>query len=679
MRRSLANYRRSDVRSKPHVKGIIHKRQRTLGEFKIPTTAILPLRKRDGMNVIQHDDSPIVLDEDGTTLYQDDMVEEGKMIISSQEDIEYNEEIPYEVEDNEKISYEIESNEIIYSSEPVPLLQEEIQDDIIEIIEPENDTIQDYEIIEESQGGDGDIIEISEGVTDGNISKENRVMECPICRVDISNLELYAREAHCEQCLDKSLPQRTSPKRSLSQNLKKVPEANKEKSMSLLQTPKKVTKVIKKVRSMKRRPPLPSIKILTFHSGYKIVVDGFNFDSHPEINKYFLSHFHADHYIGIGKTWNQGIIYCSEITSKLLQVKFKISPETIIELVNDEWVKFTDYIDVMTMDANHCPGASIFLFREKNEEGEVVKRILHTGDFRVTESLSLKIASLLDGAKIDQIYLDTTYLNDGNSHPTQAEVIDKTAKYMKSYFKEIDRKQLHMHKNGNILDRLKGQCDVVKRNIILVGSYSIGKEKLAQGIARELNDGNKRIYINEGKDLRQYFIPANGRLLNLHEDIFVDVHIVPLRILKDDTRICEYIRQHYDGLTWLDVNLVGIIPTGWTFHGVWGYRRRTYAEKVEIVKDTVGKQRYGSHIDDLWFDEQVIRRDKKRLKERGKFDIFNVPYSEHSSFPELIQFMCGLIRWDEIIPTVNVDKLDDMVEWFDIVKSGYNEDTMRIQ
>lgn len=668
MRRSLANYRRSDVRSKPHVKGIIHKRQRTLGEFKIPTTAILPLRKRDGMNVVEDNNdnaSPIVLDEDGSTLYQDDVVQqEEKMVISSQEEI-------------------VESHETVYSSGPLPSVCEVdggFADDVIEIIEPENEMVQEeYEMIEESQG---DIVEITESIDVGTYDEKKPAMECPICHVDISHLELYAREAHCERCLDTSLPQGDltkqrkaiqqsvrqgdSPKKSLPQPVKKVPKEKKEKPH----------------RPKKQRPPLPSIKILTFRSNYKIVVDGFNFDSHREINKYFLSHFHADHYMGIGKTWNQGMIYCSKITSKLLQVKFKILPETIVELEEDSWVAITELIDVMTMDANHCPGASIFLFRERNEEGQVVKRILHTGDFRVTEALSMKIAHVLDGCKVDQIYLDTTYLNVGNSHPTQAEVIDKTAKYMKSYFTELDRRteQDQPQQSHNILDRLvKKPAGSKRKNIILVGSYSIGKEKLAQGIASELNGGNKAIYINEDKDLRQYFIPAGERLMpglqglqgggGGGESGSVDVHIVPLRILKDDKRICEYIRQQYDGLTWLDINLVGIIPTGWTFHGVWGYQRRPYDEKVRVVRDIIGTEKYGSHIEDKWFNEQMARRERKKLKERGKFDIFNVPYSEHSSFPELIQFLCGS-QWDEIIPTVNMDKLEDMREWFDIIKKS---------
>lgn len=645
MRRSLANYRRSDVRSKPHVKGRVQKRQRTLGEFKIPTTDNLPIRKRDGMKlIVNNDESPIVLDEDGTTLYPEDIMEEA-MIINSEKEIKYKEEI----------HFKIKTNEVIHSDSIESLREENSQDNIIEIIEPEDEISYNDDIVEEIQD---DVMEISETATQENTSIKDSSMECPICHVDISDLELYAREAHCEQCLDKSLNPKSTVKKA------KSPKKNtqKEKKEKKLKKPKKP------------RPPLPSIKILTFHSNYKLVVDGFNFDSHPDIDKYFLSHFHSDHYMGVGKNWNQGIIYCSKITSKLLQFKFNFPSEKIFELENEEWNQITNSIDVMTIDANHCPGASIFLFRERNGDGQVVKQILHTGDFRVTEALTLKIASVLDGFDIDQIYLDTTYLNLGNSHPTQDEVVQKTAKYMKSYFNDIN-KQNTQKKSNNILDKLVRKQEHKKRkNIILVGSYSIGKEKLAQGIANELNNGNKAVYINDDS-LRQHFIPGNERL-SLTETNYnsssVDVHIVSLGLIKDDNKICEYIRQQYHGLTWLDINLVGIIPTGWTFHGAWGYQKQTYEDKMKAVQNIIESNEHGSHIDNSWFDKQMLRRDKKKLKERGKFYTFNVPYSEHSSFPELIQFMCSpMISWNEIIPTVNMDKLEDMLEWFNIIKSLY--------
>ena len=48
-----------------------------------------------------------------------------------------------------------------------------------------------------------------------------------------------------------------------------------------------------------------------------------------------------------------------------------------------------------------------------------------------------------------------------------------------------------------------------------------------------------------------------------------------------------------------------------------------------------------------WFDKQV---DLSK-----KFQIFKVPYSEHSSFDDLVKFAtCGEFKWDKIVATVNL-------------------------
>lgn len=649
MRRSLANLRRSDIRSKPCVKKIkSYKRQKTLTEFKIPTAASLPIRKRDGLKVILNDgDTPIVLDEDEIAL--DTLEEDGRLNVECQE-IERGKSGETVTEET-IIDQEVDSVHITDHGESLVSLLES-QQSVIEIIESDNETTK-----EEIQG-----TTIDEGTMtiDTNTDKTNSI-KCPICNIDISELELYAREAHCEQCFEKNLTKEISNK--VEFNLKSSPKKQL-----------KENKNNKKKKKKKQRLPLPSIKILNFKSGYKLVVDGFNFAPDPNIEIYFLSHFHSDHYIGINKSWDNGKIYCSIITSQLLRYKFKVPSERIFELENDTWVPITDKIEVMAMDANHCPGASIFLFREWGVEGTIVKQILHTGDFRVTKQLTHKISDVLrdrsiNGCKcIDEIYLDTTYLNVGNSHPTQNEVITATAQYIKSYFDELTNKQSYGRSN-NILDKLiKHRHDKERKNVVLVGSYSIGKEKLAQGIAKELNQGDNGIYIRETDILRKKFIAEQEQISLSGANRYVDVHIVPLNILKEESKVCKYIKETYCGMTWLDVNLVGIIPTGWTFHGHWGYQRKNIEEKEEIIQKILGDDNYGDHIGNGWFKRQITRRDQKKLKERGKFDIFNIPYSEHSSFPELIQFLSSReICWEHIFPTVNLDKLDDMKEWFQAI------------
>ena len=63
------------------------------------------------------------------------------------------------------------------------------------------------------------------------------------------------------------------------------------------------------------------------------------------------------------------------------------------------------------------------------------------------------------------------------------------------------------------------------------------------------------------------------------------------------------------------------------------------------------------------FDISSILRQYKKY---SKFQVFNVPYSEHSSFDDLVKFGCKL-KWSEIIPTVNLNnlwKVTYMTNWF---------------
>jgi DNA cross-link repair 1B protein len=103
----------------------------------------------------------------------------------------------------------------------------------------------------------------------------------------------------------------------------------------------------------------------------------------PSIRLYFLSHMHADHTQGLCDGWNHGLIYCSPISCRLLLHKFRIDPQLVRPLeVGCTHMLFLDTERTQTMnvtliDANHCPGAVLFLF-----EGNAFGVILHTGDFR---------------------------------------------------------------------------------------------------------------------------------------------------------------------------------------------------------------------------------------------------------------------------------------------------------
>ncbi|KAF6151571.1 hypothetical protein GIB67_021757 [Kingdonia uniflora] len=146
-----------------------------------------------------------------------------------------------------------------------------------------------------------------------------------------------------------------------------------------------------------------------------------------ESQVYFLTHLHSDHTKGLSSKWSKGPLLCSSITAKLFPTKFPdfdlsflqvldigssyslslVSPTTGLEIS----------FQVTTIDADHCPGAVMYLFR--GEFG----CILYTGDFRweATSEKALLGKSMLikalGGDKIDFLYLDNTYCNPSYSFP----------------------------------------------------------------------------------------------------------------------------------------------------------------------------------------------------------------------------------------------------------------------
>lgn len=74
-------------------------------------------------------------------------------------------------------------------------------------------------------------------------------------------------------------------------------------------------------------------------------------------------------------------------------------------------------VEVTALDANHCPGSAMFLFRvpgggtgdggASGGGGSGGQVVLHTGDMRWHDAMAAHPA--LSGARIDVLMLDTTY------------------------------------------------------------------------------------------------------------------------------------------------------------------------------------------------------------------------------------------------------------------------------
>ncbi|CAG8802868.1 13181_t:CDS:2, partial [Racocetra persica] len=157
----------------------------------------------------------------------------------------------------------------------------------------------------------------------------------------------------------------------------------------------------------------------------RLQVDAFKYGSIPNCTAYFLSHFHSDHYIGLSSKWSHGPIYCSSVTGNLVIQQLRVKPQYVQKLPMNEEVAIDKTDTTVTLiDANHCPGSALFLFKTKFADGKI-KRYLHTGDVRACPRQVLHSAiAQPDNPPIDILYLDTTYLNGRYCFPAQEQVVN---------------------------------------------------------------------------------------------------------------------------------------------------------------------------------------------------------------------------------------------------------------
>lgn len=275
-------------------------------------------------------------------------------------------------------------------------------------------------------------------------------------------------------------------------------------------------------RSAKERRRCPFYKRIPYTN---ICVDAFNFAKEDNLQHYFLSHFHADHYIGMTKGFDKPI-YCTPITARLVRHKFKVAPKYLkAHELNEPFYIGTTRCTFF--DANHCPGAAIILFELQN-----TMRYLHTGDFRACPEME-QIYDLKNGP-IDCCFLDTTFCDASKTFPPQKEVLENTVNVCK----------YALEKNP--------------RTLIVCGSYCIGKEKVFLAVAEALNlkvwcNQYKRGYFNCIKDPR-----LEAALVEKQED--AKIHVLPLKSLwKRGMR--EYLEKHFDHFD----AIVALRPSGWEY------------------------------------------------------------------------------------------------------------------
>uniref|UniRef100_A0A7C8YBF7 DNA repair metallo-beta-lactamase domain-containing protein n=1 Tax=Opuntia streptacantha TaxID=393608 RepID=A0A7C8YBF7_OPUST len=208
--------------------------------------------------------------------------------------------------------------------------------------------------------------------------------------------------------------------------------------------------------------------------------------------------------------------------------------------------------------------------------------VLHTGDFRFNDEMARTFA--MQDCCIHTLILDTTYCNPQYNFPKQESVVQF------------------------VIEAIQAES-FNQKTLFLIGSYTIGKERLFLEVAHVLR---KKIYVTAAKlrlleCLELSVEDMQWLTSNEHES---HIHVVPMWTIASFKRLKQLSHQYSERFSLI----VAFSPTGWAF--------------------SKGKKSAGRR----WQQGTIIR--------------YEVPYSEHCSFEELKEFV-KLISAVEIIPSVN--------------------------
>jgi DNA cross-link repair 1A protein len=283
-----------------------------------------------------------------------------------------------------------------------------------------------------------------------------------------------------------------------------------------------------KTEKKRKKTICPPYKIV---EGSLFAVDAFRYGDISYVEHYFLSHFHADHYIGLKKKFKHKI-YLSPITAVLVSQFIGVAEE-LMEIVHVNVPFYVNDVKITPMDANHCPGALLFLFQFPDG-----RNVLHTGDFRANYSM----VELLNkwNCKLDLVYLDTTYLHSKRRMPPQSESIEYLITNVQRYLEE----------------------NIGEKFLIIVGAYLIGKEKVWMAIAKRFNF---KVFLDKERlkafkaicsCSAEHFEVFKNYVTEIESE--ADVHVKSM-IELSYPKLRDFLRENQDSFN----TILGVVASGW--------------------------------------------------------------------------------------------------------------------
>lgn len=336
--------------------------------------------------------------------------------------------------------------------------------------------------------------------------------------------------------------------------------------------------------------------------------------------------------------------------------KNRIAPIDLLSSINIGNVKVTAF------DANHCPGSACFVFqvfetkerpsfddyaakvhahldesaeeqgrewfplsalafREETERRKpastTTKVYVHTGDMRYCQEMTTDIRRIIgDEGLIDTLFLDTTYAQSERfDFPPQEKAINFIAQ--------------------KVIEEL-----ATEGTLIVIGSYVVGKERIFERIVEAT--GEKLVVDERKMRILQILLHGNNTsdsrgVRSKAGDLFIreeEASEARIRVVKWDVigETWPFFRPNFVNLRGLlsacpkYTRVVGFVPTGWMMSA---------KESRLLPKGAF---------------PHAVKDDAE-----GRCRVYLVPYSEHSSFSELREFIKEL-RPKRIVPTVYSDE-----------------------
>lgn len=187
------------------------------------------------------------------------------------------------------------------------------------------------------------------------------------------------------------------------------------------------------------------------------------------------------------------------------------------------------------------------------------------------------------------------------------------------------------------------------RLLVVIGTYTIGKERIVKAVARAMNS---KIFCMDSRKYRVYAQLEDPELHSfLTRSPSASVHVTNLHAINGEglRDVVAALRTRGYDFT----HAVAFRPTGWTYKPPAG---------MDTVSPSLDRLIQWNQSRSFSWQNLYPTRDST-----ADYQIFGVPYSEHSSFFELTAFaLCT--RYDRIIATVNVASPNSrakMAKWFE--------------